>query len=291
MVVAIAIFAIGADGGSYALTNRHTIAIIALWGILVAVAVRLWPVERVPTGAIVAGGFLAAYAVWTGLSIIWSDSAKQSFNEADRVVLYLAVFGLAVLAPGRMYRRWMDGMAAGIAAVGIVALVSRLFPHLFGQTETLAQLFPAAQRRLSFPVDYWNGLATLMALGLPLLLHAAATLRNSVLRGLALAPVPVLVSVIYLSSSRGGSLAALFAVIVFFLLTSRRWAVLGAISVGAAASAFALFVFSRRPELVDNPLEQKLKMFGHSNNRCLVKQVSVVLEAQSQLLAGLECRK
>ena len=258
MVVAIAIFAIGADGGSYALTNRHTIAIIALWGIVVAVAVRLWPVERVPTGAIVAGGFLAAYAVWTGLSIIWSDSAEQSFNEADRVVLYLAVFGLAVLAPGRMYRRWMDGMAAGIAAVGIVALVSRLFPHLFGQTETLAQLFPAAQRRLSFPVDYWNGLATLMALGLPLLLHAAATFRDSVLRGLALAPVPVLVSVIYLSSSRGGSLAALFAVIVFFLLASRRWAVLGAISVGAAASAFALFVFSRRSELVDNPLDSAL---------------------------------
>jgi O-antigen ligase/polysaccharide polymerase Wzy-like membrane protein/tetratricopeptide repeat protein len=209
-------------------------------------------------GAVVAGGFLAAYAVWTGLSIIWSDSAEQSFNEADRVVLYLAVFGLAVLAPGRMYRCWMDGMAAGIAAVGIVALVSRLFPHLFGQTETLAQLFPAAQRRLSFPVDYWNGLATFMALGLPLLLHAAATLRSSVLRGLALAPVPVLVSVVYLSSSRGGSLAALAAVVVFFLLTSRRWAVLGAISVGAAASALALFVFSRRPELVDHPLDSAL---------------------------------
>ena len=57
---------------------------------------------------------------------MWSESAEQSFNEADRVVLYLAVFGLAVLAPGRMYKRWMDGMAAGIAAVGIVALASRL---------------------------------------------------------------------------------------------------------------------------------------------------------------------
>src|SRR4029453_13430356 len=228
------------------------------WGLGFAIAVRLWPVERIPAGAIVAGGFLAAYAVWTGLSIIWSDSAEQTFNEAARVVLYLTVFGLAVVAPVRMYRRWMDGMAAGIAAVGVVALVSRLFPHLFGQTETLAQLFPAAQRRLSFPVDYWNGLATFMALGFPLLLHAAATLRNAVLRGLALAPVPVLVSLISLSSSRGGSLAALFAVVVFFLLTSGRWAVLGAISVGAAASALALFVFSRRPELADHPLDSAL---------------------------------
>jgi hypothetical protein len=225
---------------------------------VVAIAVRLWPVARIPTGAIVAGAFLAAYGVWTGLSIVWSDSAEQSFNEADRVVLYLAVFALAVFAPGRMYRRWMDGMAAGIAAVGVVALVSRLFPHLFGQTETLAQLFPAAQRRLSFPVDYWNGLATLMALGLPLLLHTAATLRSSVLRGLALAPVPVLISVIYLTSSRGGSLAALFAVVVYFLLTSGRWAVLGAISIGAAGSALALFVLSQRSELVDHPLDSSL---------------------------------
>lgn len=221
-------------------------------------AVRLWPVGPVPKGALVAGAFLAAYAVWTGLSVLWSDSAEKSFNEADRVVLYLAVFALAVVAPGRLHRRWMDGIAAGIVGVGIVALLSRLFPHLFGQTETLAQLFPAAQRRLSFPVDYWNGLATLMALGLPLLLHAAVMHRHHIFRGLALVPVPALVSVIYLSSSRGGSLAALVAVGVFFLLTSRRWAALGAISVGAAGAALALFVLSNRPELVDHPLDSPL---------------------------------
>jgi O-antigen ligase len=256
--VAAAILAAGADGGSYALTNRHTIAVLLLWAIAIAVVVRIWPVWPIPTGAIVAGAFLAAFALWTGLSILWSDSAEKSFEEADRVVLYLAVFAIAVLAPGSLYRRWMDGMAAGIAAVGIVALVSRLFPHLFGQTETLAQLFPAAQRRLSFPVDYWNGLATLMALGLPLLLHAALMLRNSILRGLALAPIPVLISVIYLSSSRGGSLAALFAVVVFFLLTSRRWAALGALSVGAAGAALAIYVLSQRSELVDHPLDSPL---------------------------------
>jgi O-antigen ligase len=252
------IFAIGVDGGSYSLTNRHTIAIILLWALAIAVAVRLWPVGPIPKGARVAGAFLAAYAVWTGLSVLWSDSAEKSFNEADRVVLYLAVFALAVVAPGRLHRRWMDGIAAGIVGVGVVALVSRLFPHLFDQTETLAQLFPAAQRRLSFPVDYWNGLATLMALGLPLLLHAAVMNRQHMLRGLALAPAPALVSVIYLSSSRGGSLAALLAVAVFFLLTSRRWPTLGAISVGAAGAALALFVLSRRPELVDHPLDSPL---------------------------------
>ncbi|MFN2579357.1 MAG: hypothetical protein ABR607_16930, partial [Pyrinomonadaceae bacterium] len=46
---------------------------------------------------------------------------------------------------------------AAIAAIGVVALLSRLFPGLF-PNRGLPTLLPSASTRLSFPLDYWNGL-------------------------------------------------------------------------------------------------------------------------------------
>ena len=71
---------------------------------------------------------------------------------------------LAVLvAPRASARRWLAGLALGVSAVIGLALSSRLFPQLFEAPQQLAQIFPTANKRLSYPVDYWNGLATLAA--------------------------------------------------------------------------------------------------------------------------------
>src|SRR6185503_352620 len=207
-----------------------------------------------PGPALVSGSLLGAFALWTGLSALWAASAEKAFNEFDRVFLFLAIFALAVVAsPRGSARRWLAGLALGLTAVGVIALVSRLFPHSFEAPAELAQSFPTASKRLSFPVDYWNALATLVAFAIPCLLYFAAEARAAV-RGLAVAPLPALTATLYLTSSRGGWVAAGIAIVVLIALTSRRWATAGALLIGGAASAGAVAVLLARDELVDSPL-------------------------------------
>ena len=256
--LAAGVFWLAYDDGSYGLTSRNSIAVIVLWGLVLAWGVGFWPAARIPRTAIVSGSLLAAFAAWTGVSALWAASPEKAFNELDRVLLFLAVFVLAVvLAPRASARRWIAGLALGLTAVGVIALVSRLFPHLFSDTTQLAEVFPTASKRLSFPVDYWNGLATLVAFAIPMLLYFAVEAR-ALVRGLAVAPLPALTSTLYLTSSRGGWIAAAIAIVVLVASTSRRWATAGAVVVGGAASAGAVAVLLARDELVDSPLQSSV---------------------------------
>ena len=235
--------------------------------------------------ALVSGALLAAFAIWTGLSALWAASPEKAFNEFDRVLLFLAIFALAVVAsPRASAHRWLAGLAIGLTSVGLLALVSRLFPHLFGATTQLAEIFPTARKRLSFPIDYWNGLATIVAFAVPALLYFAAEAR-AVVRGLAVAPLPALVATLYLTSSRGGWVAAAIAIVVLLALTSRRWATAGALVVGGAASAGAVAVLLARDELVDSPLQSSVAESQGRSAALLIALLCVAAGAAYGLLA------
>ena len=252
--LAAGVFWLAYDHGSYSLSSRGSAAVLVLWVLVLGSAARFWPVARIPRSALVAGSLLAAFALWTGLSALWSASPEKSFNEFTRVILFLAIFALAVVAaPRASARPWLAGLAIGLTSIGVIALVSRLFPHSFAETAQLAQAFPTARKRLSFPVDYWNGLATLVALAIPALLYFAAEAR-AVVRGLAVAPFPALAAVLYFTSSRGGWIATALGIVVLLALTSRRWATAGAVAVGGAASVGSVAVLLGRDELVNSPL-------------------------------------
>jgi O-antigen ligase len=256
-LVAGATFVVALDGGGYALTSRHAIAVCLLWLLAVGVAFGFWPRGRVPVAAFLVGGLLAAFAAWTGLSILWSASAEKSFAELDRAVLYLALFAVVVVssATPRALRGWLRGLGAGVAAVGILSLASRFFPEQFEGTSAvgLAQLFPETASRLNYPVEYWNALATLVALGVPCLLWAATAERRAVARAVALAPVPALAGVLYLTSSRGGiAVTALGAAV--FLGLARSWRALAAVALAGAGSGLAAAVLLARDAVTAGPL-------------------------------------
>jgi hypothetical protein len=251
--VAAAVFLVAYDNGGYGLASRSVIGIALWWGIILGIGLGLLPVVRRPREAIVTGGLLAGFAVWTLASTGWAPSAEAAFNEFNRVSLYLAVFTLAVLGGTRAnVGRWADGLGLGIAATGIIALASRLFPHLFSGRD-LATFLPAAHARLSFPVGYWNGLAILVGMGFPLCYRAALTGRSTFTRGLALVPLPALAAVLYLTSSRGGVAAAVLGSLAFLAVTNRRWAAVGAFFAAGLASLLAIIVLLTRDALVDGP--------------------------------------
>jgi O-antigen ligase len=259
LAVAAAVFWLGFDGGSYDAVARGSIGVALLWALTIGVGIGLWPLVQVPRGALVVGGLLAAYTAWIALSFLWGESAERTLTELNRASLYLACFSLAVLASSRAsLAPWLGGLAVALSGVGLVALASRLFPDLVGETERLAQLFPETERRLSYPVSYWNGLATTIAFAFPLLLYLAVWSRSALVRGLALVPVPALAGTVYLTSSRGGTLAAALAALVFLCLSGRPWRAWSAALVAGAGSAVTVAVLQARSELVNDPFQSEL---------------------------------
>ncbi len=126
------------------------------------------PVRRVQPALAVAAGALGAYAVWTGLSAIWSDSTWRAMVELDRVLLYLVALVLfGSVAKGlRVKVRWMmRGLALAILVVCTIGLITRLLPDVW---PTEPNLDPS---RLSYPVTYWNTLGLMAAIGTILCFH------------------------------------------------------------------------------------------------------------------------
>ena len=254
LLVASVVFLLALDGGGFAVPPRSVLGITLWWAILLVAVLDLLPAGPVPKPILLGAGFLAAFAVWTGLSTFWAPSAEDAFIELARVVLYLGVLVVATgIALSHRTRSAAVGLAIGIVAVATISLVSRFFPDLVAPGP-LGDTVASARSRLSFPVDYWNGLAELVALAAPLLLAIAVGARSTVSRSLALVPIPAVVAVSYLASSRGGFLVALTGVLLFLGFSDRRWTALLASVVAAAGSATALALLSSRAALVEAPL-------------------------------------
>ena len=107
-----------------------------------------------------------------------SESPERTLSEVARIATYLGVLLLGLFTLDR--RRApaaLLGVASAIALVAGLAVLSRLQPELFPANETGAFL-ATAQFRLNWPLNYWNGLAALCALGVPLALALAAGHRS-----------------------------------------------------------------------------------------------------------------
>jgi hypothetical protein len=251
--VALAVFWIAFDGGSYGLESRATLAIVVWWTILITVVLGLWPLARPGRAAFVTAGFLTALGMVTAASVFWASSAERAFTEANRVALFLGVFAVAVLAGTRgNVRRWSDGLAVGIVALGLLALAARCFPDVFPGGQ-VAEFLPAARGRQSWPMEYWNGLAIFVALAFPLLLRTATSAERLLTRSLAVGVIPALVAAMSVTSSRGGFASGIVAVVAYVLLTPRRVAALCALAVALGGAGVAVAAFVSRDELFNDP--------------------------------------
>jgi hypothetical protein len=214
--------------------------------------------------ALAALGLFAAFAVWVLISIRWAADAERAFAQFNQVALYVAVLAIAILlarlVPASVL---VGGVALALAAVAVVAFVSRCFPSTFG-LESGLELLPALKNRLSFPLGYWNGLGIEVALAYPLLLSIMASRRSWLASAFAALPLPILAAVMYLTSSRGAFAAAAVGVVAFLLLTPRRWPALTALVVAGGAGAVAVAVLVPKKALVDGDVDTALGVHqGH----------------------------
>ena len=263
--VAATVFALSYANGGFAPTTRAYAGIAAWWllgvGAAIGIASARAGIDRMALAAV---GLFGAFGVWILISIRWASDAERAFAQFNQVALYVAVLAIAIvlarLVPAPVL---IGGVALALSAVAVVALVSRCFPSTFGLPQGFKILLPL-KNRLSFPLGYWNGLGIQVALAYPLLLSIMAWRRSRVASALAALPLPVLAAVMYLTSSRGAFVAAAVGVVVFLLLTPRRWPALAALAVAAAAGAVAVAVLVPKKALVAGDVDTALGVHqGH----------------------------
>jgi len=234
---------LGLQGGGYDVIVSGQVGLVLWWALLIVAAAGILPRRRLPARAWAGVALLAAFAGWTALACMWSISVADSLQELSRVCLYLSVLvlGLAVFRDReRALRHCAAAIAAAVVVIAALAVVSRLVPGSFPASEVTGAYLPSARQRLSWPLNYWNGLATLMALGLPLLLALATSARALWAQALAAAAVPLVALCAYLTFSRGGAVEIGVAVAVFLALAPERFPRLATLLVCAAASAILI---------------------------------------------------
>jgi O-antigen ligase len=223
----------------------------------VAVAAWLWSgTLRLRAAPIVWAGvaLLAAFAFWSGLTLLWSVAPDQTWTECNRAITYAIVLCLAIAVgashPGSV-RLIANGLVLVCLAVTTYGLGQKLAPgfHIAGvfnldQTGTLA--------RLQEPLGYWNALALFIAMGVPVALSTAVDrTRADRLRVAAAAAIVAMLLTIGFSYSRGGVLALVLALVLAVGLSGSRLRSLMWLAMVVLATVPVLLVALNSHQLTD----------------------------------------
>ncbi len=270
-------------GGAYDDVIRGQAGVAISWVLLLGALVGVLPVARVGRSGWIALGLLGAFAAWTALGIAWSGSAGRSVAELGRVALFVALFALALAAQGREgVRRAVGAVTAAIGVVAALALLSRLHPAWFPENDT-ARFLASEASRLNYPLNYWNGLAAFIAIGLPAMLAFATRARWVALRALAAAAVPAMVLAAYYTFSRGGAIEIAVGVVVLLALHPRRLSLLPTLLLTAAGGAI-LIAAARQRDALDHALNNSA---AHSQGNEMLAVVLVVCAGVGLIQAAI----
>jgi O-antigen ligase/polysaccharide polymerase Wzy-like membrane protein len=170
---------------------------------------------------------LCSFAVWVGLTTVWSASPEDSWQYTNRTVVYAAFAVLGALVAAQL-RRPNESIALGASIVLALligwALLAKCVPSLYTDYGRLA--------RLRAPLDYWNELALLAAVAVPVALWLAS--RRAVLGTVLLYGAGVTVLLTY---SRFGVALACLAAVAWIALAEKRVESLVAVVLGGVAAA------------------------------------------------------
>lgn len=279
---------LGLEGGGYDPLVHNQVGLALWWLVLLGVAVAALPRLRPEPLAWGALGLLAAFAAWTALSLSWTESGEKTFADLARVTGYLGVFVLALFARGEGgTRRMVSAVGSGIAFVAVVALLSRLHPAWFPSADETGAFLSSGRERLSYPLNYWNGLAGLIAIGLPLVLHVASGAHLLLVRGLAAAALPAMALAAFFTLSRGGIAAGFVVLVAYLALSSDRLPKLLTVLAAGAGSGILVLAADSRESLQDGLLNSTAASQGDEMLAMTLVVCLVVGLAQVAISAGL----
>ncbi|HWC28143.1 MAG TPA: O-antigen ligase family protein [Solirubrobacteraceae bacterium] len=260
-VCAYAVFAHGAVG----LPEEPRLQIaIALVGVGAAVGLLLTRTLslRAPAEAWVGIGLLAGFAVWCGVTLLWSVAPDRTWAHVNRAVAYILVLVLAIALASSLPRaitRFAYGWLLVALACAVYALAGKIIPGV----ELLGVDFnhTAIASRLRAPLEYWNALGLVMVLAIPIALRLTTDVsRRDATRLAGLAALFVLLVTLCMTYSRGGILACLVALIVLTVLGGPRLRGLAVVAVTVVVSIPVLALAFNRPALkgINVPLDERV---------------------------------
>lgn len=269
-------------GGGYEAVLRDQVGVALWWVLLTGVLVGALPIARPSRAQLIALGSLVALAAWTGIGALWSQSSGRTVEELSRLSCYAAALALGIATVRAGTRTaLMGGVACAIGSVAMLALLSRLHPAWFPANETAAFL-TGTQSRLNYPLNYWNALAAMTAIGVPLIAHFALASRRVAVRMLSASALPAMAAVVYLTFSRGGWIELGVAAAVLIAFSGERiWRVL-TLALAGAGGALLIAAIHQRPAIDRGLLSTAAAR--HSGDQLIA--VALVVCAGVGLLAG-----
>ncbi len=263
-----------------------SIAAAAVW--LFSDAVEL----RARREAWIGVALLAGFATWCGLTLLWSVAPDRTWAELNRGLAYTLVVLLGI-AVGSSAPRALERIAVGwlviAVATAMYALAGKIVPglHVLG----IDFNHTALVSRLRAPVEYWNALALVCAMGVPVALRLTTDVaRDRRVRLAGLGSVFLLLGVVGMTYSRGGFVAITAILVVMTVMGGGRLRGLVAFSLAAVATVPVLYYSFSRVALIGNgvPLEQRISD-GRILGLVVLGSLGALLAA-GRLLLGVEDR-
>ncbi len=203
---------------------------------------------------------LLAFALLSGISIVWSVQPDGSWREAGRLLAYAAVFAAAVVLARLAPRRW-PALLGGIAIASLVvcgyALMTKSLPDHFAEANRYARLYE--------PFGYWNALGLAAAMGaICCMWLGARRAGHALLTALAYPAMGVLLLTLLLAYSRGALAALIVGLVVWFAIVPLRLRGAAVLLSGAvAAGAIAAWDFSNHSLSSENVPIAESTSAGH----------------------------
>jgi len=241
--------ALALTGGGFSLSSRH-IAGLIVWLIVVGLLVLGVAGRSLLAKPFYwASGLLLGLAIWSAISSLWSGSVELSVTEADRVLMYLGVFLAAFLLAQTNQRRqrFGEGIAIALILLAILALASRLLPHVFD-----LPFSEAKGSRLQYPLGYWNGDAILFSFAAALCVWMSRRSLSRALRWFSVGALPAVLLALYFTHSRGGVLTLIVAAGTLIVLSRDRLWYLATLLIAAVLTLPAVFASHHFQNLANN---------------------------------------
>lgn len=179
------------------------------------------------------------FALWSGLSLIWSVAPDLTWLELNRNLTYVIALGLGLVL-GASLRHGLDLAVRGFLVLGalvtVYALGQKLAPGLhISSVVSLNQTGRIA--RLQEPLGYWNGLALLLAMVAPAALASALRRdRSDRERLIWLVLLELIFVTIGFTYSRGGLFVLVVALLVCVILGGDPLRALACLAAAALAA-------------------------------------------------------
>ncbi len=242
---------IGWRHGGYELPVTGEIALLASWLILIGAILGLIPTVKVSGSRLSATAFLGGLLVWDLLSVTWSDASGRTVATAVQIGAVLSALLAGVVTIRKQDRTAaLAGILAGVALLAALASGSRLHPEWFPDTAAVGAL-GKLRPRLYWPIGYWNALAYLVAMTIPLALHFAVESRKGISRAMAGAAIPLMAVTVLFAISRGGVATAVIAVLLAFVLGPINKRRIIGLAAGVGSSAVVIASALSGSELMD----------------------------------------